>query len=73
MSDGDPRSETRSQAIAAAIILACAGLVIYFLPTIVLWFGGFSPWLGSAVGVCLVFAFFMVFWLRARYQRSKGR
>ena len=43
--------ESRSQATAAAIILLGAGLVIYFLPTIVLWIGNFSPTLGIAVGV----------------------
>ncbi|KQV14081.1 hypothetical protein ASC97_12855 [Rhizobium sp. Root1203] len=69
----DPKSESRSQAIAAAVILVCAGLVIYFMPTIVLWIGNYSPWLATAVGICLVMAFFAVFWLRARYQRSKGR
>ncbi|MDR9783631.1 hypothetical protein OS035_15110 [Rhizobium sp. 268] len=65
--------ESRSQTIAAAIILLGAGLVLYFLPTIVLWIGNFSPVLGIAVGVCLIMAFFAVFWLRARYQRSKGK
>lgn len=68
-----PKSESRSQAIAAAIILVCACLVIYFLPTIVLWIGGFSPMLAIVVGVCLILAFFAVFWLRARYQRRHGR
>ena len=63
--------ESRSQAIAAAIILLGAGLVLYFLPTIVLWIGNFSPTLAIFVGVCLIMAFFAVFWLRARYQRSR--
>ncbi|MBX5171994.1 hypothetical protein HJB84_19315 [Rhizobium sp. NZLR1b] len=65
--------ESRSQAIAAAVILLGAGLVIYFLPSIVLWIGNFSPTLGIAVGACLILAFFAVFWLRARYQRSRGK
>lgn len=63
--------EAKSQAIAAAVILAVAMLVIYFLPTIVLAIGRFSPALGFAVGALLVLAFFGVFWLRARYQRRK--
>jgi uncharacterized membrane protein len=63
--------ESRSQAIAAAIILFSAGLVIYFLPTIVLWIGSFSPTLAVIVGVCLLMCFFGIFWLRARYQRSR--
>ena len=33
--------ESRSQAIAAAVILLCVGLVIYFLPTLVLWIGNY--------------------------------
>ena len=61
--------ESRSQATAAAVILIGAGLVIYFLPTIVLWIGNFSPALAIVVGICLVMCFFVVFWLRARYQR----
>ncbi|MBX4868663.1 hypothetical protein [Rhizobium bangladeshense] len=65
--------ESRSQAIAAAVILLGAGLVLYFLPTIVLWIGNFSPVLAIAVGVCLIMAFFAVFWLRARYQRGRGK
>ena len=65
--------ESRSQAIAAAFILLGAGLVVYFLPTIVLWIGNFSPTLGIAVGFCLIMAFFAIFWLRARYQRRRDR
>jgi len=65
--------ESRSQAIAAAVILLGAGLVLYFLPTIVLWIGNFSPTLGITVGFCLIMAFFAVFWLRARYQRHRGK
>ncbi|MBP1846926.1 hypothetical protein J2046_005208 [Rhizobium petrolearium] len=63
--------ETRSQAIAAAVILVGAGLVIYFLPTIVLGIGEFSPALGFIVGAALLLGFFAIFWLRARYQRRK--
>ncbi|MDF0698303.1 hypothetical protein PYR71_17695 [Rhizobium sp. MC63] len=65
--------ESRSQATAAAIILLGAGLVLYFLPTIVLWIGNFSPALAIVVGICLIMAFFAVFWLRARYQRGRGK
>ncbi|MCC2613508.1 dolichyl-diphosphooligosaccharide--protein glycosyltransferase subunit 2 [Neorhizobium petrolearium] len=63
--------ETRSQAIAAAVILIGAGLVIYFLPAIVLGIGEFSPALGFIVGAALLLGFFAIFWLRARYQRRK--
>jgi hypothetical protein len=63
--------EAKSQAIAAAIILLLAGLVIYFLPTIVLGIGQYSPALGFAVGALLLLGFFAIFWLRALYQRRK--
>lgn len=63
--------ESRSQAVAAAVILLCVGLVIYFLPTLVLWIGNYSPALGFAVGAALLLGFFLIFWLRARYQRNR--
>ncbi|TCV59075.1 hypothetical protein EDE05_13231 [Neorhizobium sp. R1-B] len=63
--------ESRSQAIAAAVILLCVGLVIYFLPTLVLWIGNYSPVLGFVVGAALLLCFFLIFWLRARFQRRK--
>ena len=63
--------EAKSQAIAAAAILVGVGLVIYFLPTIVLGIGQFSPVLGTIVGAALLLGFFAIFWLRARYQRRK--
>ncbi|MBW9116153.1 hypothetical protein JNB88_21170 [Rhizobium cauense] len=69
----EPRSEGRSQAIAAAVILVVAGGFLYFMPAIVLWLGNYSPYLAAAVAACLVLAFFGVFWLRARYQRGRGK
>ncbi len=69
----DPKAESRSQAIAAAVILVVAGLVLYFMPTIVLGLSNYSPYLAAGVGACLILAFFVVFWLRARYQRRRGK
>jgi Ca2+/Na+ antiporter len=63
--------ESKSQTIAAAVILLAAVLVIYFLPTIVLWIGQYSPALAFVVGAALLLCFFLVFWLRARYQRNR--
>lgn len=63
--------ETRSQVVAAALIMLGAGLVIYFLPVIVLWVGNYSPILAMAVGFILILGFFWIFWLRARYQRRR--
>ena len=59
----------RSPAIAAAIILAVVGFVFFMLPKIMLWLGGFSPWLAALFGIAFVLGFFLMFWLRARHQR----
>lgn len=64
---------SRSSLIAAAIILLVAGTVLYMMPVIVLDLGEISPWLATAVGICIILAFFLVFWLRARCQRRRGR
>lgn len=63
--------ETRSQMIAAAAILIGAVVVIYFLPSLVLWIGQYSPVLAFVVGALLLLGFFWIFWLRARYQRRR--
>lgn len=63
--------EAKSQVIAAAVILLGIGLVIYFLPTIVMWIAQFSAVLAVVVGSLLLLGFFAIFWLRARYQRRK--
>ena len=64
--------KTRSPALAAAIILAVAGIAFYFLPKLMLWLGERSPFLAAVVGAMFVLAFFLVFWLRSRYQRRRG-
>ncbi|AYD02295.1 hypothetical protein [Neorhizobium sp. NCHU2750] len=61
--------ETKSQVIAAAAILIGAVVVIYFLPSLVLWIGQYSPVLAVIVGAVLMLGFFWIFWLRACYQR----
>ena len=65
--------EAKSQAIAAALILGGAMVVIYFMPSLVLWIGDFSPVLAVIVGTLLILCFFWIFWLRARYQRWRDR
>lgn len=67
-----PENKERSPAIAAAIILLVVGGGFFVLPTIMLFLGDISPWLAAVVGVLFVLAFFLIFWLRARYQRRKG-
>ncbi|AVA22951.1 hypothetical protein NXC24_CH03327 [Rhizobium sp. NXC24] len=69
----DKKSETRSTAIAAAIILLAAMVLLYLMPDIILRLGDVSPWLGTGFGVLVILAFFLVFWLRARYQRRNSR
>ncbi len=63
--------ESRSQAIAAAVILLFVGVTIYFLPVLVLWVGSYSPALGFVAGALILSGFFVIFWLRARHQSRK--
>lgn len=65
------KPETRSQMVAAALIMIGAVVVIYFLPSLVLWIGQYSPALAFIVGGILLLGFFWIFWLRARYQRRR--
>lgn len=67
-----PEKKPLSPAIAATIILAVVGVAFYFLPVIMIALGNVSPWLAATAGTCFVLAFFLIFWLRARYQRGKG-
>ncbi|GMB81824.1 hypothetical protein NN6n1_26070 [Shinella zoogloeoides] len=62
----------KSAALAALFILLGTGVVFYFLPRMMVALGNVSPWLAGAFGALLVLGFFLVFWLRARYQRNRG-
>ena len=62
----------KSAALAALLIMLGTGVVFYFLPRVMIALGDVSPWLAGAFGALLVLGFFLLFWLRARYQRSKG-
>ena len=64
-------SEKRSPAFAAAVILVGFLLLFFAMPPIMLWLAEFSPWLAGAFGIAAVLAFFLIFWLRARYQRGR--
>jgi Ca2+/Na+ antiporter len=59
-----------SPVLAALFILLGTGVVFYFLPRVMIALGGVSPWLAGLVGALLVLCFFLLFWLRARYQRN---
>ncbi|MGV3552285.1 hypothetical protein [Rhizobium sp.] len=62
-------NQTRSNAIAAAIILLASGVCLYFMPQIVLGIGKTSPVLGAAAGAAIILSFFLVFWLRSRFKK----
>ena len=61
----------KSAAFAALIILLGTGVVFYFLPRVMIALGDVSPWLAGVFGTLLVLGFFLLFWLRARYQRNR--
>ena len=61
--------QTRTNAIAAGIILAIAVVALFFMPRIVLGIGEFSPVLGAVAGAQIILAFFGIFWLRSRYRK----
>jgi hypothetical protein len=59
----------RDSIIAASVIMLGAGVLFYFMPSIMLWIGDFSPALAAVFGVLAVLAFFAVFWIRSRFQK----
>lgn len=65
----DEGDNQRSSLIAAAIFLAVAGVALYFMPKVVLWIGGYSPTLAVLAGAAVIAAFFLVFWVRSRFQK----
>lgn len=69
---GAPERKGKSPALAALFILLGTGVVFYFLPRVMIALGDVSPWLAGVFGTLLVLGFFLLFWLRARYQRSRG-
>ncbi|MNU08581.1 hypothetical protein D3C72_2546890 [compost metagenome] len=62
-------TSNRSSAIAAGIIIVGVAVALMILPRIVLWIGDYSPVLAAAAGSLIILSFFLIFWLRARYQR----
>ncbi len=63
-------AKSRNAAIAAFIFVVGFGLVFYFMPTIMLAVGAYSPAAAGVIAVVFVAAFFVVLWLRARSQRG---
>ncbi|MDX3927714.1 MAG: hypothetical protein QHC90_18135 [Shinella sp.] len=70
---GEPETKGIPTAVAAALILGGTGLAFFLLPKLMIALGDISPWLAGAVGTLFVLAFFILFWLRARYQRRRTK
>ncbi|GAK68726.1 hypothetical protein [Agrobacterium rubi] len=65
--------KSTSAALAAIAIILGFGLLFYIMPTITLWLAEhYSVWVAAIFDTVAVLAFFLIFWLRARYQR-RGR
>lgn len=67
------KPETRSAIIGAAVFLAIFGILGFFMPGILISVAETSPWLAIVIAAVFIGAFFLVFWLRGRYQdRRRG-
>lgn len=62
--------KSTSAALAAVAIVLGFGFLFYIMPTVTLWLAEhYSVWVAAAFDTVAVLAFFLIFWLRARYQR----
>ena len=59
-------SENSRTIVATAIIFAGFLLFAYFLPSLMVAAVELSPYAAGVVAIVFIFAFFAVFWLRAR-------
>jgi hypothetical protein len=66
-------SEERSTIAATAIIFIFAVGGWFVMPPLMRWLGSYSQWLAYLAAALFVGALFIIFWFRARYQRSKGK
>jgi hypothetical protein len=58
--------------VAAAIIMIALVAGWLAMPKLMFLVSGGGPFLGVAVAIAFILAFFAVLWLRARQQRIKG-
>jgi hypothetical protein len=65
--------ENRGALIASALIILATVAGWLVMPKIMLLVSGGGPFVGVAVAVLFMLAFFAVLWLRARHQRRIGR
>jgi hypothetical protein len=59
--------------IASAVILVVVMAGWFAMPRIMLMVSGGGPFVGMAVAIAFILAFFGVLWLRALYQRRHDR
>jgi cytochrome bd-type quinol oxidase subunit 2 len=65
------KPETRSAIIGAAVFLVIFGVLGFFMPGILISAAETSPWLAVLIAAIFIGAFFVVFWLRGRYQERR--
>ena len=65
--------ETRGALIASALIISVTVAGWLAMPKIMLLISGGGPFVGVAVAILFMLAFFAVLWLRARHQRRVHR
>ncbi len=63
--------DTRNAFIAAAVIMLAIGGGFLLMPTVMNQVAGFGPAGGVIVAIAFMAAFFVVLWLRGRYQRRR--
>ncbi len=62
----------KSPFIAAALIMAGVAAGLYILPSLIRTIAEFNQYLAYAVGGLFILSFFLIFWLRARYQKRQN-
>ena len=65
------KTNNKSPALAAILILLGFGTLAYFVPMIMLALGEYSQILAVIFPIIFVLSFFAVFWLRALNQRKR--
>jgi hypothetical protein len=62
-------NNARNSLIAAALILVIVGLALHFMPQMVMGIARHSTVLAAIFVFVPFIAFFLVFWLRAKYKK----